>query len=302
MLSIVICTYNRPRLFQNCLAGALQALDKIESEIIVINDSKTSAVEVPQHPRIRLFNNPKQGIASARNLGAEKALGELILFIDDDIEFTFKNIEDLLTVYAQKEPACYNPNWRYSDEMYNTIRQTRFGRFLIHYKLVDYKGWVPDLNWQSGVFNVKQLAGFFMLVPKPFFKTAGGFNEGFTNQGTEDDELCWRLGKAGVKMYVASENYVFHNEMDRVTLEARTQRFYHGAMNRRKAFELGNKDYGIHYSAVKKIILKLVLPFEPLLRLSAKIIPNKPAFDFLYFKIANVLIATAIYRGYSQSS
>lgn len=299
MLSIVICTYKRPLLLKACLSGALQALDAIDSEIIVINDSKTDSVIIPKHPRIKAFDNPKQGIASARNLGAEKAQGDLILFVDDDIEFNLKNVTDLLSVYSKKEPACYNPNWRYSDEMYDTIKNTQFGRFLISYKLINYKGWVSELNWQDDVFEAKQLAGFFFLIPKVFFNTAGGFNENFTNQGTEDDELCKRLGQAGVKMYVDPKNYVFHNEMDRITLEARLKRFYNGAVNRRKAFNMGNSSYEIHYSPLKRGLLNLVLPFDPVLIFISKIIPNKPVFDFLYFKMADILTATTIYRGYT---
>jgi GT2 family glycosyltransferase len=300
MLSIIICTYKRPALLRNCFSGAFQALNGIDSEIIVVNDSKTDTVQVPQHARVRVFNNPKQGVASARNLGVRHALGDLLLFVDDDIEFDLKNVQDLLAVYAKNDPACYNPNWRYSDAMYNTIKDTQFGRFLIRYDLINYKGWVRELNWQDEVFEAKQLAAFFMLMPKVFFDTAGGFNESFTNQGTEDDELCKRLFELKIRMYVDPQNYVFHNEMDRVTLQTRISRYYNGAINRRKAFEMGNKSYEIRYPAFKKIMISMILPFETLLFSVAKIIPNKPSLDRLYFKIANVLIATSIYKGYTK--
>jgi GT2 family glycosyltransferase len=302
MLSIIICTYNRPELLKGCLSGAMQLLDEVDSEIIVVNDSKTHTPVVPEHPKLKLLNNPKQGVASARNFGARHATGNLLLFIDDDIEFDLKNAEALLEVYEKNEPACYNPNWRYSDEMHAALDKTQFGRFLIHYKLINYKGWVPELPWTDTLFEVKQLAAFFMLVPKRFFDAVSGFNESFTNQGTEDDELCHRLREAGVKMFVDPSNYVFHNEMDRVTLEARISRYRNGAVNRRKAFDLGNKSYEVKYSTAKKMILQLILPFEKVLFVMAKLIPNRRVFDPLYFKLANVLIATAIFGGYTKKS
>lgn len=301
-LSIIICTYKRPDLLRNCLSGAMQVLDKIDSEVIVINDSKDGKVIVPAHPRIKLFDNPKQGLASARNLGASKATGELILFVDDDIEFNLDNVKALIKLFENASPACYNPNWKYSEEMFEIVRKTQFGRFLIESKLVNYKGWVPELNWSDKVFEVKKLAGFFMLVPKNIFDKIHGFNETFIHQGTEDDELCKRFKEAGIKMFIDPDNYVYHNELDRISLETRLTRYYNGAINRRRAFELGHAEYEIKYSVLRRTICKLLLPLKKLIILSTKMIPNIKALDFFYFKAAHVLIALAIFEGYHSSA
>jgi len=299
MLSIIICTYKRPQLLQNCLKGAMQALEGGNTEIIVVNDAKDSTVSVPQHEAIRVVRNEGQGVASARNFGAKQAQGDLLLFVDDDIEFDAANVKALLTAYEQRPPACYNPNWRYSDEMYREIEKTQFGRFLIHHNLISYKGWVIDLDWQDHIFEAKQLAAFFLLMPKAFFEKVGGFNESFTNQGTEDDELCKRLRKAGIRMFIDPNNYVFHNEMDRVTLPARLKRFHSGAANRRRAHDMGMEGYEIKYTGKKRKLLSAMLPFESALVAFAKLIPNRRAFDLLYFKMANALIALTIYKGYT---
>lgn len=300
MLSLVLCTYKRPALLQTSISNAIKVLDKIEeSELIVVNDDGSNHLKVQEHPKIRLVNNPKHGLASARNLGAKLAKGDLILFIDDDIEFTLDNIERLLIRFKKRPPACYNPNWKYSDELMSIVEQTSFGRFLIKNNLTNYKGWVPELNWSSSLFEVNKLAGFFMLIPKDIFMSSGGFDEEFINQGTEDDELCIRLKNMGVKFYVDAENYVFHNEIDRISLESRLSRYINGSINRRKAFELGYKEYEIKYSLFKKIISSVLLPFRGSLISICKLIPNKPSFDVLYFKLANILIALSIYKGYS---
>lgn len=300
LLTLIICTYKRPELLNTCVSCAISVLNKFDSELVIINDEKDTDIQVPAHPKIRVYNNPKQGLASARNLGAHHANGELLLFIDDDIEFSIENVSQLLSQYNQKPNACFNTNWKYSDEMMKTVRSTSFGRFLIHYGMINYKGWVPDINWQSSLFEVHKLAGFFMLIPKKHFTNIGGFNEQFVNQGTEDDEMCHRLFNNGIKMYVDPDNYVFHNELDRISLESRLARYYNGAINRRKAFELGHVSYEIKYSKLKSLALLVLLNFYKLIIRFSKLIPNSIKFDRVYFKLANVLIALAIYRGYTK--
>ncbi|MFO0358540.1 MAG: glycosyltransferase family 2 protein [Sphingobacteriaceae bacterium] len=300
LLTLIICTYKRPELLSKCIKCALPVLNELDAELIVINDDKNSNIEVPNLKNVKLINNPKQGLASVRNLGAANANGKLLLFIDDDIEFTIKNVVDLLQHYQLNDPACYNPNWKYSDEMLQLVNRSSFGRFIIKNGLIDYKGWVPNLNWQNKLFETSVLAGFFMLIPKEFFLRSGGFNETFINQGTEDDELCMRLKKQNTKMFICPEIYVHHNEIDRISLESRLARYYNGAINRRRAFDLGHQTYQIKYNKTKQFLISILLPFYNTLIGFSKLIPNQIAFDFLYFKLAHTLIALAIYKGYNK--
>jgi GT2 family glycosyltransferase len=277
---------------------ALDIIENINSEIIVINDDKASNVNVPEHAKIKLFNNPKQGLASARNLGAKLANGELLLFVDDDIEFTLNNVKQLIDLYNKRPGACYNSNWKYSQAMSETVIKSQFGRFLIKYKLVNYKGWVPELNWQDDVFEVKKLAGFFMLMPKDIFDRLKGFNEEFLHQGTEDDELCMRLKHEGVKMFVDPNNYVYHNEIDRIGLEMRMARYYNGAINRKIAFDLGHTEYEIKYTPIKRLAYSFLWPTRKLIIFFANLIPNRVFLDFIYFKVAHLLLGIFIFGGY----
>ncbi len=299
MISLVLCTYKRPVLLQNSIANGMKVLADLEgSELIIVNDDRSITLNAPKHPQITVLNNPKRGLASARNLGAKTAKRDLILFIDDDIEFTIENVQKILKRFEEREPACYNPNWKYSDELLGIVKNTSFGRFLLQHNLTSYKGWVPELKWTDSLFEVNKLAGFFMLIPKGAFISSGGFDEEFINQGTEDDELCIRLKKIGIKLYVDAENYVFHNEIDRISLENRLSRYINGSINRRKAVDLGYKEYEIKYSASKKLVTAILLPFRGMLIGICKLIPNRKSFDWIYFKVANVLIALSIYKGY----
>ena len=86
-ISIIIPTYNRNNLLYKHLAIAFQELSGLSYEILVINDSKTNIVNIPQdwQSAISVYNNPKQGVASARNYGASLAKSDNLLFVDDDM-------------------------------------------------------------------------------------------------------------------------------------------------------------------------------------------------------------------------
>lgn len=86
LLSIVIPTYNRPRLIQRAVKSALQQTVE-DLEIIVVDDGSTQAVSLPEHPRLRLIRLPSnRGLAAARNAGTRAARGNWIAYLDDDDE------------------------------------------------------------------------------------------------------------------------------------------------------------------------------------------------------------------------
>ncbi len=90
-ISVVVCTYNRANLLQKCLRSLVnQTLNKNLFEVIIIDNKSTdSTIKVAQnfaskHINFRLFQEDKQGLSHARNLGYKKARGKYVAYIDDD--------------------------------------------------------------------------------------------------------------------------------------------------------------------------------------------------------------------------
>lgn len=89
LLSIIIPVYNVEEYIGECLYSVLNQ-DYPHMEIIAVNDGSTdrSAGIIEkigqQHASVRLFNKPNGGASSARNLGLEKATGDLVTFLDAD--------------------------------------------------------------------------------------------------------------------------------------------------------------------------------------------------------------------------
>src|SRR5215831_5598296 len=89
--SVVIPTYNRiERLRHVITALEQQAYPSDAYEVIIISDGSTDGTHaylemVRSTLQLRWFSQDNRGPAAARNTGIEKAGGEFVVFIDDDL-------------------------------------------------------------------------------------------------------------------------------------------------------------------------------------------------------------------------
>ncbi len=86
LLSIIIPTYNRPKLLLRAVNSALaQTIE--DFEVIVVDDCSSEPIDLPEHPRLRIIRLPEnKGGSAARNIGTKAAKGHWINFLDDDDE------------------------------------------------------------------------------------------------------------------------------------------------------------------------------------------------------------------------
>ena len=94
---VVIPVYNGEKTLKTCLTALeKQTIRRDEYEIIVVDDGSTdSSGELAKAGADEYFYQENQGPASARNLGAQKANGDIILFTDSDCEPTENWIEEM---------------------------------------------------------------------------------------------------------------------------------------------------------------------------------------------------------------
>lgn len=90
-ISTIIPIYNSSKYLVRCLDSLVTAqIDKVDNEIILVNDGSTdnSLVICEQYANknknIKVFSQDNQGQSVARNLGIEKSVGEYITFVDSD--------------------------------------------------------------------------------------------------------------------------------------------------------------------------------------------------------------------------
>lgn len=303
-LSIIIPTKDRGEVFFKTLNAAYQATKNSVAEIIVINDSKTNNISINENllDRVKVFNNPKSGVASARNLGVKHAKYNHLLFLDDDIIINENNISELLSLSKKYPNAAINFNWIYPENLIEQIEKTQFGRYLIYIDYTSRKGWSKGMVWDdTALFEVELIASYFLFLSKDSFNLIGGYDETFPHAGAEDFDFATRLKKKGIKGFCYPLSTVLHNEEDRINMLAWLERKKRTGETRKVAANLGYAEIVIKTSAAKIFAAKLIYAAKGLLFFILKVIPNNKTFDKLYFKIVTLLFSVYLYKGYFGS-
>jgi GT2 family glycosyltransferase len=304
-LSIIIPTKDRHSILDKSLSLAFKAIQSLNAEIIVVNDSKTNSVDIPSAytGKVRMINNPKSGVASARNLGAKKAQADLLLFLDDDMWISEDNLLTTLSLHHNQTDCCIILNWVYPVALDQEIKATQFGRYLHHFGFASLKGWCNGMNWSDEkLFPVNGITSQYLSIRKRDFWKAGGYNENFPHAGFEDHDFGVRLLQHGVQPYVYPLSTVYHNEADRMNVEAWLARKKRGGETRKVAVQVGYSNTGLTYGFTKKKAYRLLSVGKPVLLKLLQAIPNQPGFDPLYFKVLNLLLGTASFEGYYRSN
>ena len=151
-ISIVIPTYNREKHLNNCLSYLLVQTKK-PFEILVIDNSDNSYAKKVvkmfeerfrlQNISIYFFKNLINSGASARNLGASKAKGDLIAFLDDDVLLDSNYYEEIEKVFLEHPHALgvqgYNKlvNQAYK-EMKNSFTYSLLEKFVKIFMISSY--------------------------------------------------------------------------------------------------------------------------------------------------------------------
>jgi glycosyltransferase involved in cell wall biosynthesis len=193
--SVVIPTYNRKPILEKCLKALeyqrFAANSTIRDyEIVLVDDGSTDGTvewllaHQVAFPHVRLFEQNHQGPAAARNLGVEKATGEIIIFIDSDLVVTEQFLEAHAAALTEGQQRLG------SDRLFTygwVINTCNFD----HPTTEPYK--VTD-------FSAAYFATGNVAIARKWLDQAGLFDTRFQLYGWEDLELGVRLRRLGLKL------------------------------------------------------------------------------------------------------
>ena len=196
-ISIVVPVRNGAEMLRRCL-GALRQHAPENSEIIVVDDcSNDSSVNVVLQSGFRLVRAEKQGgPAAARNLGAQVAEGDILIFVDADVCVHDDTLDLLVAPFADETVGAVFGS--YDAKPDSPYLVSRFRNLLHHY--VHQTASTDGKTFWTGCGAVR----------RDLFLDIGGFDSGFTSPAIEDIEFGMRLSSAGHRIVLNKQAQAMH--------------------------------------------------------------------------------------------
>ncbi len=202
--TVIVPAYNACGTLEACLlALESQTIPRSAYEIIVVDDGSTdSTPDLLRQADMITLHQPHAGPAAARNLGAQAARGEILLFTDADCEPQADWIERMLAAF--QEPTVAGVKGRY---------RTRQRSLVARFVQAEFEQKYVRLARQEAIDFVDTHAAGYR---RDIFLGQGGFDTRFSDASTEDQELSFRLARAGHRLVFAPQAVVFHTHPHRV--------------------------------------------------------------------------------------
>jgi mycofactocin system glycosyltransferase len=207
-VSVIVPVHNRPAEIQACLETLLQVDYPPERmEILVVDDASTDRTpEVVAGFPVTLIRLPENRQAPfCRNLGARRAGGEILAFIDSDCLASSSWLRELVPLFQDRSLAAVGGKVEAYDD----------GKGLDRYEQVmsslNGGDWPRRSSGEEPFFYVPSCN---FLIRRESFLSVGGFQEDL--QVGEDVDLCWRLQDRGHPVEYRPFGIVYHRHRNRM--------------------------------------------------------------------------------------
>jgi len=182
-ISVIIPTYKEGRYIENILSQLVRVNNPLEI-IVVDSGSRDGTVETARRFTGNIYQLNERGISKARNYGAQRASGEILVFMDADVEPPIDFADKVLAAFRDRRvvgatcnimPAEPRPSENAFFKFYNLLLRL-FTVFRPHSR------------------------GEFLAVRRKEFIEVGGFNEDLPC--LEDHDLALRLSRLGRFIFI----------------------------------------------------------------------------------------------------
>jgi glycosyltransferase involved in cell wall biosynthesis len=206
-ISVVVPASNESVLLERTVRQFAATLPP-DSEVIVVDNGSTDGSADFLHGRpydnVHLIQTPDAlGVAGARNRGLEMARGEIVVFSDAHIDVPERWWQPLAAALRKPEVGVIGPG---IGIMGLPREPAACGQRLLDSKL--RLRWLPWKGIES--YPVPTLGGGLMAMRHETLRSAGAFDPGMPQWGSEDLEICLRYWLFGYEVWVAPSVTVLH--------------------------------------------------------------------------------------------
>jgi len=200
--SVVVPVYQGVETLPRCLNALLhQSIDQSRYEIIVVDDGSCDqtaslAESILGSYTAQVIRAPHGGPAQARNLGAQAARSDLLLFTDADCEPALDWLERLTRVFADVTISG-------AKGVYRSRQRSLVARFV-------QQEYQDKYDRMLRLPSIDFVDTYSAAYRRAVFITSGGFDTSFTTASVEDQEFSFRLTEQGCRLVFVPDAIVYH--------------------------------------------------------------------------------------------
>ncbi|MCC3377295.1 glycosyltransferase family 2 protein [Cohnella sp. REN36] len=238
LTSILILTLNNLAFTQRCLDSILRFTD-LPYEIVFVDNGSTDGTtawlrEIAEGSggQLRaLFNADNQGFAAGCNRAAAAARGQCLVLLNNDALVSPRWLSQLhAALYAEPSVAAAGPVSNCVLPLQQRALAAQPGSPEAFYAFADGYNRPNPGKWA----DVLAISGFCMLVKREAWETLGGLDTRFAIGGYEDIDFGYRVLRAGWRLRIAGDTYVYHegnksfeaNRLDSSTIADRNRKTF----------------------------------------------------------------------------
>jgi GT2 family glycosyltransferase len=224
-LSIIFVNWNSWHHLRQSLQALFAGEVGVDYEVIVVDNASSSADAEQIKTNFRqvklIASNDNLGFAGANNLGAARAQGKHLLFLNPDTEVLGNAVaimlEAMRTIGGAGIVGCKLLNTDGSVQtsciqrfptIWNQFLDTDFLR--LRWKNWTVWGSAPLFTQDPNPVEVEVVSGACLLIDRDSFEQAGGFSREYFMYA-EDVDLCHQIRKFGRKAFYTGNARVIHH-------------------------------------------------------------------------------------------
>lgn len=203
-VTVIIAARNAETSLGDCVSALTEENDKShdgEVDLIVVDDGSTDrTAEIARESGAEVLSIPRSGPAVARNHGAHRSHGDILLFTDADC------VPDRGWIGRMVKPFL-SPGVIATKGTYRTEQGALTARFV----QCEYESRYQRMRQLESIDFVDTYSAGYRA---DLFRSVGGFDESFPTASVEDQEFSFRYGKLGGSMVFVPEAIVCHRHAD----------------------------------------------------------------------------------------
>lgn len=217
LISIIILVHNSLGFIENCIESVLKTYYGNFEVVIVDNASRDGSPQrlrekTSQDRRVRIvYSEVNLGFAEGNNIGARKAKGKYLTFLNIDTIVTPNWINEVVGVMETDNSlgACQSKLL----QMKNPEFFDSAGDFIDKYGVMMRRGGdlsEKDTGQYDNVGEIFSARGAAFTIRRELFERIGGFDASYFLT-YEDIDLCWRVRLSGRKVVFVPKSVVYHH-------------------------------------------------------------------------------------------